>query len=529
MNWKKVLIQNSEKPFIVLCQNASILPDAKVYVSITTHSSADENNKFLLTGPNQMRFSLPVGANLFYAEEDGGIFVHAEAPVEKNENYNIPTQHVDKEAHSEQIEVPEGAYFTIQNKSKEPFSFGVGTQGVFLLTEYQMLSFTFTKKTTIRFAGNGQTISYMISQAATVTQISKELQDKLDELVAESKLLLKTAVSKAELEALERKIYGGKWSPAHSSNKITTGTRTTFDSGIFGPNTAVSDTWIEDKGAVVDVIQQLQIQVRGSQTEHATMRFSVQVEATSDNQQKPITSFYCDNHWVQQWIESIECYIDQAKSRIKFITCFSVTKVQAITGVTCIRVDNVVPIYVDGDMALNKTTTYTVRKMNDDVFFTPQSIWSIFLETWDYPTKTDIVVIKDWKREDTTDSNVTKVNYSGGDVATPTQIQYTKPKDESQSAQLVIRIPNTKGVSRVIGCNLRPKQGQEVPGLYFDLVTLCDKHEKSSDGTYTVFTCPIHKHRVKGYQLFDTMFVAQSLKTKIDNLHYQLELVVTKG
>ena len=71
------------------------------------------------------------------------------------------------------ITCPEGSYFVIQNKDVTPFSVSIVGEGQFILTENQMLSFTFASESIVVVHGTGQKASYMIAEAPSLTQLSK--------------------------------------------------------------------------------------------------------------------------------------------------------------------------------------------------------------------------------------------------------------------------------------------------------------------------------------------------------------------
>ena len=241
MTWKKVEIDKTVD-HIILIQNSSIIPNSLVYLSFTTANTADENNTFMLTGPNQWEGRIKAGTNLFYAEEHGGEFTYSAFPIEKLENYNIPTEHKDIQAMRQSIICPEGSYFVIQNKDVTPFSISIVGEGQFILTENQMLSFTFANESTVVVHGTGQKASYMIAEAPSLTQLSKEVQDKLNEIFTSHKEVLKKVITREEFTKFKRKMECGKWSDAQTLN----GLKISFKSDPF-----YESDWLNDK-VVVD-------------------------------------------------------------------------------------------------------------------------------------------------------------------------------------------------------------------------------------------------------------------------------------
>lgn len=213
MAWKKVVLKHDIDQ-IVFVQNTSAIKNSIVRLSFSTEETTptDQSGIFILSGPNTWTGRVKAGNNLWFEEMGGGIFTYTAYDIEPVVNYRIDPIHVDIVAQSQIIDVPEGAYFVIQNKSKELFRFSIVGEGQFVLTENQMLSFTFTRNTQVRFHGAGQNVSYFYSEAPSLTQLSAELKAKLEEMMAAVNLLKQEAATRAELRELAKKMHYNEYS-----------------------------------------------------------------------------------------------------------------------------------------------------------------------------------------------------------------------------------------------------------------------------------------------------------------------------
>lgn len=265
LNWKKVDIDTT-KDYIVLMQNSSVIPSSVVHISMTT-AQAPTGPSFLLTGPNTWSGRIKAGTNVFFAETGGGIFTHTLYPVEPLVNYSIPTVHTDIKARNEVLNIPEGAYFVIQNKDKKPFYFSVVGEGTFVLVEHQMLSFTFTKDTQVKLRGDNQQISYFYSESPSLTKLSAETQAMIEDMKAKVELLTQQTITRDELLAISKRTYYDKYSPFVAIQEISfipTGSPT-FD--IIGPLFELDETFassFEPTNDVVNLIIELSYSHNGN-------------------------------------------------------------------------------------------------------------------------------------------------------------------------------------------------------------------------------------------------------------------------
>ena len=213
MAWRKVVLSTTADQ-IVFVQNTSAIKNSIVRLAFTDTDREPDNlhGVFILSGPNTWNGRIKKGSFMWFEEQLGGVFTYTAYDIEPLKNYNIPTVHKDIKTNNDVIDVPEGAYFVIQNKSDESVYFSIVGQGKFVLTKNQMLSFTFTADTQVRITGTGQDVSYYYAEAPSLTQLSKESKTMLEDLKAAIELLKNNAVTRNELLEVHKKTYYDRYS-----------------------------------------------------------------------------------------------------------------------------------------------------------------------------------------------------------------------------------------------------------------------------------------------------------------------------
>ena len=213
MAWRKVVLSTTADQ-IVFVQNTSAIKNSIVRLAFTDTDREPDNlhGVFILSGPNTWNGRIKKGSFMWFEEQLGGVFTYTAYDIEPLKNYNIPTVHKDIKTNNDVIDVPEGAYFVIQNKSDESVYFSIVGQGKFVLTKNQMLSFTFTADTQVRITGTGQDVSYYYAEAPSLTQLSKETKTMLEDLKAAIELLKNNAVTRNELLEVHKKTYYDRYS-----------------------------------------------------------------------------------------------------------------------------------------------------------------------------------------------------------------------------------------------------------------------------------------------------------------------------
>ena len=273
MAWRKVVLSTTADQ-IVFVQNTSAIKNSIVRLAFTDTDREPNNvhGVFILSGPNTWNGRIKKGSFMWFEEQLGGVFTYTAYDIEPLKNYNIPTVHKDIKTNNDVIDVPEGAYFVIQNKSDESVYFSIVGQGKFVLTKNQMLSFTFTADTQVRITGTGQDVSYYYAEAPSLTQLSKETKTMLEDLKAAIELLKNNAVTRNELLEVHKKTYYDRYSK-DVSVKINTINPT--DETIIAelPLLETDDDFDSEElreGEILDFIIAVEYDNNGEATESAT-------------------------------------------------------------------------------------------------------------------------------------------------------------------------------------------------------------------------------------------------------------------
>lgn len=219
MAWKKIVLSTTTDQMIFV-QNTSAIKNSIVRLAFTKTDAepTDTSGIFILSGPNTWNGRINKGSYLWFEEQLGGVFTYTVSDIFTIDNYHIEPVHKDIVTNNDVIEVPEGAYFVIQNKSEETVFFSIVGEGTFALTKNQMLSFSFAKVTQVKIKGTGRSISYFYSASPTITQLSAETKDLLEQLKASIELLKTNVVTRNELREVHKKTYYDRYSDDISAN-----------------------------------------------------------------------------------------------------------------------------------------------------------------------------------------------------------------------------------------------------------------------------------------------------------------------
>ena len=273
MAWRKVVLSTTADQ-IVFVQTTSAIKNSIVRLAFTDTDREPDNlhGVFILSGPNTWNGRIKKGSFMWFEEQLGGVFTYTAYDIEPLKNYNIPTVHKDIKTNNDVIDVPEGAYFVIQNKSDESVYFSIVGQGKFVLTKNQMLSFTFTADTQVRITGTGQDVSYYYAEAPSLTQLSKETKTMLEDLKAAIELLKNNAVTRNELLEVHKKTYYDRYSKDVS---VKINTINPSDETIIAelPLLETDDDFDSEElreGEILDFIIAVEYDNNGEATESAT-------------------------------------------------------------------------------------------------------------------------------------------------------------------------------------------------------------------------------------------------------------------
>ncbi|MGL5718522.1 MAG: hypothetical protein ACRCX2_36295 [Paraclostridium sp.] len=225
--WKSVDIDYSVAKQFKL-QNRSLIPDSKVYYIVSKEKPSTDEGALILVSRQVTTQLVRPEEKLWFASETGGVFVYSYADLPKLVNYDIPTKHEllivgDKPI---SVSVPAGATITFQNLSdtNAGVRLGASSEGQFMLSRYQLFSESVTSDDIVTFVpskdGKTSQISYSITQSAVITQLSDEMQHRLDLMQANIDLVVENSVSQSDLDAIEAATYHNKWSESAFQQKV---------------------------------------------------------------------------------------------------------------------------------------------------------------------------------------------------------------------------------------------------------------------------------------------------------------------
>ncbi len=494
--WKKIDNYDQSVDVFMSIQNNSLVPFSKVTIQFTTAAAPEEGKGFVLTGPNQWSQRVPANTNIFYKEEDGGIATWWSRGIEKLVNYDIPTQEETVTSlTSKSVICPEGSFITIQNTGKAPVYYNMLGKANFVLTESQAVSYTFSKDNVINFKSDGTGIlTYLIAQSPNVTMLSEETQRKLDDLVAKVDGLIEHAATKEELDVVKRRTYFGQWSPflnttGQSGNKVI--------SDVFVKDNTYHSEFLQDRN-IVDIKIELEFSRNDDKrkvvTEKATMSVTIVTQSSGDDLK--MSSFYCDNNWIQQNISSLEFYRDQTNGQVKFNLKFK-SDIQSYTMLTSLRADNVKFVKSSvSEFLSEKIGIYLIDKDNADIHFTDEAFYLGMLKSWDYSLGTSVKKYDRVVKESNSANTQKIICGSGNDTS---NILYTENAN-GNDAVMTVSIPALIGANKVVGLNIKPKDHKLKTHVYLDLITMSNGQQtKQSNGNNIDFVIPLHRHTLHGY------------------------------
>lgn len=217
--WREITF-DSEKRYSWLFHNYSIIINSEVLIHISKKGEPNPND-------NSPYFTIPYssyrddirtepGDRIFYTTRNGGEFSYNHYEINETHNYDIPTTHTEYVINgTREIEVPEGSMVSIQanpeRNGKDSFiKYRVGPgsdqSGEFRLYGAQQVAYTFTKPNTITFYSDKDFhLSVLITASQNVSQLSKEMQDKIDKLVADLHLAMENMATKDMLQRVNEK------------------------------------------------------------------------------------------------------------------------------------------------------------------------------------------------------------------------------------------------------------------------------------------------------------------------------------
>ncbi|MGL5315688.1 MAG: hypothetical protein ACRC92_20705 [Peptostreptococcaceae bacterium] len=258
--WRELAFDNSVYKLFRI-HNKSTIINSVVYVHITKTGVPPDNvndsaTVFTIPTLGQIEIKTEPGDRILYTEADGGSFSYHCNTLEEVKNYEIETIHNTEYVNGVfDLNVPKGATVMIQSDSKRNlpgsylrYTISNNSSGEFTLEGAQFVSHTFTSDVLIRMKSeDGFYVSYMITASQNVSELSAEMQDKIDRLVANINGILDNMATKDMLLRVEAKTTRDKWLMLPTRASIT---NTVITSPKFYCKFAVTERDIEENSII---------------------------------------------------------------------------------------------------------------------------------------------------------------------------------------------------------------------------------------------------------------------------------------
>lgn len=498
MIWKQITDFDSERDIVLSVQNTSLVAHSKVYISMTEGDEPNPDTAFVLTGPNQWTNRVSAGTKVFYAEEDGGIIGYWFHYIIKLVNYDIPFTHEDETITNHTFTAVEGSFLTVQNKGDKPLFIGIGGSGSFILTQYQMSSWTFAKDTEINMRGDSVATSISIGQSPNVTMLSDETRKMLEDMQAKVDGLVENAATKDELKTVYQRTYFGQWSPLLTTSSATEGSEIISD--IFVKDVEYHSGFPSER-QVIDLLCSVTYTRPSSENdrnnieETSVIRASVLSEDSGDNNE--VLSYYCGTPWFNFNINKIEVRRDITNGKIN-VRIGLKTNIKSYTSVYAIRSDESKFIKSsDGEFLNEKISIHQIDKDNSDINFTTDSFYiNNILGLFRFSLNP--------KKLTKNLTKYTKVDASGTSTQTLTMENNTVlkiiTKSDGSDGRLELTIPSGDSVTRLVGLNIKPLITSKLDGIFLDIILMSNGNQnKTSVGGIDTLTIPLWKHTILGY------------------------------
>lgn len=519
MVWKQITDFDSSRDVVLSIQNTSLVAHSKVHISLTESNQPNPASAFVLTGPNQWTQRIPAGTKVFYAEEDGGIIGYWFHYIAKLVNYDIPFSHEDRIITNHSFTAVEGSYLTVQNKSEEPIYIGIGGTGSFVITQYQVMSWTFAKDTEINMRSNSASASISIGQSPNVTLLSEETRKMLEDMQAKVDGLIESAATKDELKTVHQRTYFGQWSPLLPTSSSDNTSEIVSD--IFMKDNEYRSNF-PDGRQVLDVLCSVTYMRPSSENDRADVnetsliKLSVLTEDSGDTNQ--VLDYYCGTPWFNFNINKVEVRRDITNGKLN-VRIGLKTQIKGYIAIYAIRVDDAKFLQSpDGEILNEKIAIYQIDKDNSDINFTTDSFYvNNILGLFRYGLN---------PKKESLDLN-SYTNSSVGGTQTQTLLMEQNSsirlvtKSDGSDANLELSLPSDYSVSRLLGLNIRNKDKTKKNGIFLDLITMSNgsQNKSSMNGVDTILI-PLWKHSIYGYA-----YIVDEINKIDDDESYYVELI----
>ena len=519
MVWKQFTGYDNSQDIILSVQNGSIIPFSKVYISVTSKTSAEPDTAIVLTGPNRWTQRVPAGMNVFYAEEDGGRFAKWYHYIMALVNYDIPFESHSVVEPSTTIIGLEGSYVTIQNKSVNPIQIRLGDgEGTLTLTELQAWSWTFAKDTNIKVTGI-ENITWVRGQSPNVTMLSDEMRQYIEDINAKVEGLLESAVTQEQLDIVHQRTYFGFWSELLevSGSNTSEVTSATYEADKSYGSGFPSGRTVLDVVADISYTRSPENKEVNDISGKGNIYLSLLLEELGDTHQ--VLNFYTDDSWIKFNVKGFEVRRDLTNKRL-FIKIKFKSNLKTFSARISIKADDTKWVLKTSDNFLaEKVCSYVIDKDNTDINFTDDRFYMNMLNLFRYPLNLRVI--------EKNVSSITSSNQSGETVFNFTlSDNYTIKatfRDDGANANIFVTVEASQGVSRVIGLNFKDKNAPfSFDDLYLDLITMGNGDQiKGSEGSNDKVTIPLWKHTLMSYS-----YISEKLRNLVGKTKYKVEIIV---
>lgn len=540
MNWKKVKNQDPTKNWKYYFQNFSLLPNSSVYIYITLGTEnppqSPSDGMIRLIGRQILYQDVQEGSTLWYAEEDGGIFVCSKGEKVKLKNYDIPTSHINYNlgvGASESFVAPEGSNIGLQNLSEDDVevSFDQEGHGKMRLTLNQVIALSFPRETRVTLYGprnSTATVSVLTQQSIAVTQLSDENMKLLEDIVARLNLIEQNMVHKGQLEEVEKRTYWDIWSPFDTISSANTGRFTTNAFKCQVEKFRSSKVETDD---ILDCVVEMDFAYRDKKTgsnknDHAFIVFRILYREVDTFE---LMDIYTSNSYVQKHLTSIDLERTANMESVRFVFEFD-ENIPAMNELrTCIRAAEHSFEISTETFTVDRTTRFEVDLYNANIHFTDDEFEAAMLDGWRYPSKVKTVNYTGvaFSLDSQTDASYKQYLFSNADFS----VLLKMPLTDEVEAKYEIKQKIDKGMTVIVGLNFVPINPSKVlqyptEPVSFDLIALSNNDQTHTDDTGTGMRTvkgTFYKHSIHKYTLIGEYLDQYVKPSNIDK--YNLELV----
>lgn len=541
MNWKKVKNQDPTKNWRYYFQNFSLLPNSSVYIYITLgtenppQTPSDGTGMIRLIGRQILYQDVQEGSTLWYAEEDGGIFVCSKGERVKLKNYDIPTSHINYNlgvGATQTFVAPEGSNLGLQNLSESDVevSFDQEGHGKMRLTLNQVIALSFPRETRVTLYGakdRTTSVSALLQQSIAVTQLSDENMKLLEDIVARLNLIEENMVHKGQFEELEKRTYWDMWSPF---DVVTGANKSRFTTNAFKCQVEAFRSNLVETDDILDCVVEMDFVRKDTngqnRYDHAFIVFRIIYREIDEFE---LLDIYTANPYIQEHISSITLERTENMEMIRFIFEMDVN-IPAMNELrTCIRAREQSFEVSTEEFTSQRITRFPIDLYNAGIHFTDDAFELAMLDGWRYPSMVKTAYYKGiaLSVDSTTDVSYKQYIFSNTDFSVILKI----PLTDEVKALYEIKQKIDKSMINIVGLNFIPKNPSKAfqyptEPLSFDIIALSDGNQTSQDDTGTGMRTVkgvFYKHTIHKYKLITDYLDKYISPSNINN--YDLEIV----